>query len=283
MNAPEVTPVKTGDDVDLYCEVIGEGDPSVVVPMACILQPELKHLRNRNRFVFYDLRNRGRSSETDRVGQEADVEDLNTVAEALNLPRMILIGWSYLGRVVSAYAGLHPQRVAGLLLVCPAPATEYEQTWLARRRELENERDDPGLRKELDLMETDGRAEADPANFAREYWRYRFGLQMKTRESFNRLKGQPWIYPNESPQHVMTNFMRMKPPSWDKELSTLASKVECPVLVIAGEEDLIPLEACEQWVDLFPHADLEVIPKAGHYPFAENPGQFFAAIQDFLL
>ena len=47
-------------------------------------------------------------------------QDIGAVADALGLGRFVLVGHSYGGSVVGAYAAAHPERVAGLLLVDPA-------------------------------------------------------------------------------------------------------------------------------------------------------------------
>ncbi|HUP47388.1 MAG TPA: alpha/beta hydrolase [Thermoanaerobaculia bacterium] len=76
---------------------------------------QLTHFRRSRRAVAFDLRGMGWSD----VPADGDYSiaamagDLHTVVNALNLDRFILVGHSYGGPVVAAYAARHPERVAG--------------------------------------------------------------------------------------------------------------------------------------------------------------------------
>jgi pimeloyl-ACP methyl ester carboxylesterase len=48
---------------------------------------------------------------------EAFVSDVEAVVEKLKLPRFVLVGHSLGGAVAIKYAGAHPDRVAGLVVV----------------------------------------------------------------------------------------------------------------------------------------------------------------------
>jgi len=78
---------------------------------------QLRHLRAGRRAVAFDLRGMG-ESEIARNGDysvEGFAEDVAAVADALGLGRFVLVGHSYGGAVVAAYAGKHPDRLAGLV------------------------------------------------------------------------------------------------------------------------------------------------------------------------
>ena len=82
----------------------------------------LVHVRASRRAVALDLRGNGESQPVReaRFGVGDVAEDVGAVADALGLRRFVLVGHSYGGSVVGAYAAAHPERVAGLLLVDPA-------------------------------------------------------------------------------------------------------------------------------------------------------------------
>ena len=76
-----------------------------------------EHLGQRS--VALDLRGMG-ESERDAAGRyavEAMAEDVGAVADALKLERFVLVGHSFGGSVVGAYAARHPERLAGLVFV----------------------------------------------------------------------------------------------------------------------------------------------------------------------
>ena len=78
---------------------------------------QLAHLRPTRRAAALDLRGMG-SSATAADGDysvEAFASDVAAVADALALPRFVLVGHSFGGAVVCAYAGRHPERLAGLV------------------------------------------------------------------------------------------------------------------------------------------------------------------------
>jgi pimeloyl-ACP methyl ester carboxylesterase len=82
---------------------------------------QLDHLRPTRRAVAFDFRGHGRS-DPPRNGDysiNGMAADISAVVESLGLDRFVLVGHSMGGGAALAYAGAHPDRVAGLLLVDP--------------------------------------------------------------------------------------------------------------------------------------------------------------------
>ena len=80
---------------------------------------QLAHLRQARRAVALDLRGMG-GSDRPRDGDYSlagMAEDVHAVAETLGLERLVLVGHSYGGGVISAYAARHPERLAALVYV----------------------------------------------------------------------------------------------------------------------------------------------------------------------
>jgi pimeloyl-ACP methyl ester carboxylesterase len=78
---------------------------------------QLSHLRAGRRAAAFDLRGMGESEIAGNgdYSVEGFAEDVAAVADALGLKRFVLVGHSYGGAVVAAYAGEHPERLAGLV------------------------------------------------------------------------------------------------------------------------------------------------------------------------
>lgn len=81
-----------------------------------------------------DLRGRGRSLPQGPAGMAAHAADLLAVLDALDVERAVLVGHSMGGFVVGRLARLHPERVAGVVLVdgglplpAPPPGTSTEE------------------------------------------------------------------------------------------------------------------------------------------------------------
>jgi pimeloyl-ACP methyl ester carboxylesterase len=90
---------------------------------------QLAHLRPSRRAVGFDLRGHGESSPpaNNVYASEALAADIAAVVDALGLKRFVLVGHSLGGAAAIAYAGAHPQRVAGLVLVGAPGKTPPDQ------------------------------------------------------------------------------------------------------------------------------------------------------------
>ncbi len=90
---------------------------------------QLEHLRANRRAVAFDLRGHGRStaSEGDQYAIADLASDIAAVADARGLDRFVLVGHSIGGVAAISYAGAHPDRVAGLLLVGTPGRVPMEQ------------------------------------------------------------------------------------------------------------------------------------------------------------
>src|SRR5215218_2180122 len=79
------------------------------------------HLEQRHRVLRWHYRGHGRSSvprDTSRVGMDYHCDDLARVMDAAGLERAVLFGHSMGVQVVLEFHRRHPERVAGLVLVC---------------------------------------------------------------------------------------------------------------------------------------------------------------------
>jgi pimeloyl-ACP methyl ester carboxylesterase len=102
----------------------GAGEPAVVFVHGLgsdlgAWSAQLRTLRNKRRAVAFDQRGHG-SSEPPRDGVytvDALVDDLHAVVSSLGLERFYLVGHSFSGMVITAYAAAHPAPVAGLVYV----------------------------------------------------------------------------------------------------------------------------------------------------------------------
>jgi len=110
---------------ELYADDGGAGDGVPVVLLHSLAgntrqwEPQLAHLRAGRRAVALDWRGHGRSpAAVDGSWRIEDMaEDVTAAADRLGLERFVLAGHSAGGSVAIAFAGAHPERVAGLFLL----------------------------------------------------------------------------------------------------------------------------------------------------------------------
>jgi len=83
---------------------------------------QLNYIRKTRRAIALDLRGHGQSlpPANGDYAIESMVQDIQTVVDQLGIESFILVGHSMGGSVAGAYAGVYPERVAGLLLVDPS-------------------------------------------------------------------------------------------------------------------------------------------------------------------
>ena len=82
---------------------------------------QLRHLRQSRRAVAFDFRGHGRSDAPKNgdytiAGMAADIA---ATVDSLGLDRFVLVGHSMGGGAALVYAGMHPERVLGLMLIDP--------------------------------------------------------------------------------------------------------------------------------------------------------------------
>ncbi len=100
----------------------GAGEPAVVFVHGLgsdleAWRAQLDHLRPRRRAVAYDQRGHA-GSDPARDGVytvEALAADLDAVIRTLGIRRVVLVGHSFSGTVITAWAGAHPEAVDGLV------------------------------------------------------------------------------------------------------------------------------------------------------------------------
>src|SRR6188472_1717133 len=124
---------------------IGEGPPVVVLhggPGAHhdYLLPGFDALALEHTLIYYDQRGGGRSpvSRDVPVGWREHVADLEALREIWGIERLTIAGYSWGGLLALLYATEHPERVARLALVSPAPAWREARQAFERRFEERN-------------------------------------------------------------------------------------------------------------------------------------------------
>ena len=116
-------------DAELYVEVEGKGTPIVLInggPGGThhYFHPWFSRLRKNATVVYYDQRGCGLSDFNPGAkgySVEQAAQDLDGVRRALGFKKWIVLGYSYGGFLAQLYTILHPENVAGLVLLGAEP------------------------------------------------------------------------------------------------------------------------------------------------------------------
>lgn len=274
--------VVTDDSVRLYYRIVGTGPQTVVIPVAAYLEDLLAPLATSGRrLVFYDLRHRGRSGAGDlsRVSLDRQFADLERLRIALGIERMALIGWSGLGMEMAVYAMRYPDRVTRLVQIgaVPPAARLMREAGGDRRAQ----RMDRAALEALDRRAAAGEFAADPAGLCRARNRL---TQPANFEDTTLVARVPDVcqWENEWPSRLGPYFAALMRSLNDWDWTGEMHRLTMPRLVVHGREDGIPLAGARAWAAGFANARLLVLSPAGHFPFIEQPEEFFPAVDRFL-
>jgi pimeloyl-ACP methyl ester carboxylesterase len=231
------------------------------------------------RVIALDQRGHGDSARDpeQRYDPASMARDVEAVLAALDVRRVVLVGHSMGGRVSLEFASLHPEMLAGLVLVDIGPESDprgiarisqetQEQAWsfdsLAEYRRV--------LARQY--------PETAPEVLARmaEHWTRRLDdgrFELKLDREFNlRRVAQPLA---ERVAAEKRDAQRI----WD-----MLRKLPCPALVVRGAaSDILSPETADRMEELIPSATLAVIPRAAHSVMLDNPEGFRRELCRFAL
>ncbi|WP_423458095.1 alpha/beta fold hydrolase [Ottowia sp. VDI28] len=193
---------------------------------------------------------------------DAWVKQLTDLLDALDLPKVSVVGNSFGGAIALALAHRHPERVKRLVLMGAVgvsfPISEgLEKVW-GYQPSLE------AMRELIGVFAFDHRIITDDL------------VKMR--------------YEASTRADVQQRFAALFPPPRQRGVEMLALPeaalrgITQQTLIIHGRDDrVIPLEVSERLLRLIPHADLHVFGECGHWVQIEKAGAFTRLISEFLL
>ena len=267
-------------DVSLFVEVVGRGDPLVLMhggPGAdhCTLLP-FRRLSDRFTLIFYDHRCNGRSqgAPVSSMTWENLTADAEALRQRLGFERWAVLGHSFGGHVALEYALRYPASLSHLVLLDTGGDSRWSQEQgpqlLARRGY--------GPRTvELARRFFNGQIapnEMMPAllRFGRAYY-HDPNLVLLAREM---LRGG-WRTKVRPEALIFAGRQLFK--GWT--VMDRLDQITVPTLVLAGRDDfLFPPEHQRQLAAGIPGARLQIIERAGHNAHSEQPAEVLKAVTD---
>lgn len=283
--------------VMLYYMIVGRGEPLVVMhggPGAShdYFLPYLSPLARHNRVIFIDERGSGKSQKLeDPAGYTIEnmVEDLETVRKALNLGKINLLGHSYGGALVQAYALKYQQNLRHLILGSTWSSTVAMNQVFVRIKE----KMAPELRDRIDRMEAAGLF-----GHGKDYEKSRY-----TSEYMIAAWGEgyfPYVYqghpdPNYDPTALGSEAWDLYREMWGEhgefvidgnlksvEYTDRLTSIKVPTLVLVGDHDECDPSLAQVMHEKIAGSKLVIFPKSGHMTFVDQPGLFVKAVDEFL-
>jgi len=199
--------------------------------------------------------------------QTSQMEQLIALMDTLKIDSAVLVGSSAGGITAALTAVSHPERIKALILVAPAIFDGGPSGWLRL------------------LMNTPHLKRVGPLLLRKYYTDF-----------FESSRKRAWHDASQLTPALLEGYRTpLKAHNWDRALWEYAfayeslpleeqlGELKVPVLVITGDDDrIVSPEASRHTAAVIPHAQLVVIPNAGHLPHEETPEVFLQAVHAFL-
>ena len=200
-------------------------------------------------------------------GQRSQMEQLIALMDTLDIGKAVLVGSSAGGITAALTAVNYPERIKALILVAPAIFGGGPPRWLSL------------------LMRTPQMKRLGPVLLRKYYTNF-----------FEYSRKRAWHDASQLTPALLEGYRKpLRAQNWDRALWEYAfayealpleeqlGELQVPVLVITGGDDrIVSPEASRHTADVIPHAQLLVIPHAGHLPQEETPVAFLQAVHAFL-
>jgi pimeloyl-ACP methyl ester carboxylesterase len=265
--------------VQLFARWVGAGGPVIPTlhggPGAShdYLRPHFDRLAAGRVLLYYDQRGGG-GSVTPRqapLDWRAHVADLEAVVRSHASHPVTLFGYSWGGLLALLFATEHPDLVARLALVAPAPT--YPEARKAYVAELERRQAAPEIGQARAALTASGLRERDPDAF----WHRAFELSVAGYFRYpSRAKNLTPFRVSSRAQHAVWESLR------GVDLRSRVHAVLAETLILHGRFDPVPLAASEALAALLPSARLVVFEDSGHALYAEETDRFVRELDAFL-
>ena len=282
----------------IYYETVGRGEPLMIVhggPGASheYFLPYLLPLARHNKLIFIDERGSGKSEKLEDTSQytvEKMADDCEAVRVALGLGKINILGHSYGGVVVQAYAFKYQKNLSHLILGSTfSSTTEINQALTKLKAAMPDEK-----RKRVDELEQAGlygKGEVwEHGRYPEEYAKLAWGTGY-----FPALYGK---HPDANYDPVSGNTTNswelyremwgshgefvvdgnLKSVEWVDKLPT----IKIPTLIIVGDHDESDPVMSKEMHEKIAGSKLVIVPESGHMTFVDQPNLFIKTVSEFV-
>lgn len=274
-------------DGKLFYRIAGKGVPLIVLHGGPgldqdYLLPQLYKLAENNLVVFYDQRGSGRSLETKldekHINIDQFVDDLEALQISLGFDKFILMGHSWGGLLAMQYAVDHQENLIGLILLDTAPADyKGQQAFIdefgLRTKDIHN--DIKPLFAYNDFKELNATQISD-------LYRKLFSVYFYKPEEVKDLSLNFSVASAQSGFKVMEEMSKTYWLQPNVNLFPKLKKLKVPTFILHGKQDIVPVWTAQEINDAIPQSEIVILDQSDHFPYIEQPSQFFAELNGFL-
>jgi pimeloyl-ACP methyl ester carboxylesterase len=271
------------DDLEFGFEVHGDRAPTILLmPTWTIIHSrfwkfQIPYLARRNRVVSYDGPGNGRSPRTTdptAYAVDAFVDRAAAVLDATDTQEAVIVGYSDGGKMAAAFAGAHPDRTLGVVMIAPALQVRGVPPLPERAVIAEN------FHKPYPPSPTSW----EKYNSA--YWSdhyedflHFFFSEIFTETYTTKAEDDCVGWGLETNGAVLT-AEALRPP--DPDHREVIAAIKAPTLVIHGTEDhLVPFEAGRRLAEMT-GGEFAAFHGTGHAPHIKEPVRFNLVLRDFI-
>ena len=231
----------------MYYEIEGSGDPLVYIPPAFGFagMKQFPALVERHSVITVDLQGHGRTADIPErpLTLGQHAKDVAALLKYLGIAKADFFGESYGGGIATLIAVDHPE-LAGRVAT-------YGATFGPRQNAIKPE-----------MLRMSSPPTPDSRNFQFQ------------REHYKRVAPDPDCWPKF--------WAKVCGIEWNEFSDAELASIQAPVLIALGGHDFVRLEHALDTFTRIPHAELAVIPDAGHFTLFSEPEKVIPVVQRFL-
>jgi 3-oxoadipate enol-lactonase len=256
-------PVLELDDIDLYYESRGDGEPLLLIhglgSSTRDWEHQVEYFARRYQVIVFDARGHGRSGKpSGPYSMALFATDTARLLQALDVYPAHVVGLSMGGMIAFELALSHPELVKSLVIVNSGP--EFVVNSFKLRLQV---------------------------------WQRFLILRLLGMRKIGQVLGQR-LFPKAEQAPLRTVFVERwaanDPKAYRKAMRAIIgwsvadriAEIDRPTLVLASDQDYTPLADKQVWVERMAKAELVVIDDARHALPMEKPDAFNAAVETFL-
>jgi proline iminopeptidase len=270
------------NNIKLYYKSFGQGDPVIIVHggpgFDHIHMLPFKDLADQYKVIFYDQRTTGKSTgkpDSSSISTDHFIKDLEALRKKFKLDNITLIGHSWGAWLSMEYAIQYPMNLNKLILLSPSGNMSYLNEYF---KNIQRKTDKQNKMKMEEIEASEGFKNRNPETI-KKY----FSISIKPffhDSSKSRRLDLTMLERTAKNQSIVAGLLMRE--MMEKNILADLKSIKCPTLVLHGKSDPLPIIAPQLVKGNISNSKMIVLEEAGHFMFAEAPGETLREIRGFL-